>query len=139
MLTRIALLAKAHWGYPESWMAIWRKELTRTPTFVERHDVFVAQPDVAIVGWVGLQQDSEGRMQVSDLWVLPEWMGLGIGTALFRHARQHLLTRGYRHLFVESDPNAAGFYEKLGGERIGEYRYTLLGVERVLPEYRFTV
>ena len=139
VLTRVAWLAKAHWGYPEAWMETWRDDLTRTPEFVERYDVFVAQPEVAIAGWIGLRPDSLGRMQVSDLWVLPEWIGRGIGKALFLHAKNHLKTRGYAHFFVESDPNAAAFYEKLGGERVGEYRYTLHGVERCLPEFRFDV
>ena len=32
-LTRIALSTKAHWGYPDPWMEMWKPRLTFTPEY----------------------------------------------------------------------------------------------------------
>jgi hypothetical protein len=42
---------------------------------------------------------------------------------------------GYRSLFIESDPNAAGFYEKMGGQLVG-HRPVPSIPGRKLPLYR---
>ena len=35
-LTQIARAAKAHWGYPEAWLAAWKPILRITPEYTER-------------------------------------------------------------------------------------------------------
>src|SRR5690349_21334709 len=41
-LSDLAHRAKAHWGYPASWMREWDPQLTIIPGYLELHDVFVA-------------------------------------------------------------------------------------------------
>ena len=52
-------------------------------------------------------------------WVQPRHMRAGIGTALFRHAIETARAMGAASLEIESDPNAAGFYERMGARRVG--------------------
>ena len=40
---------------------------------------------------------------------------------------------------IISDPNASGFYERLGARRTGDYRTELLGQERSPQIYTFDV
>ena len=42
-LTRIALAAKRHWGYPERWMEIWRPQLTFSIDYFEQNEIWVAE------------------------------------------------------------------------------------------------
>jgi hypothetical protein len=72
-LSAIAQAAKRSWGYPESWLAAWRTELTLTPEFVVTHAVYVAVEGDEIVGFHtgqgarrvgGVKADMEGHPRV---------------------------------------------------------------------------
>src|SRR5688500_16430395 len=77
VLTEIAHAAKRHWGYPERWVQLWRAALTITPDFIRRHPVYLAAAGGTPVGFYAL---IHGRgCTLEHLWVLPEWMGRGIG------------------------------------------------------------
>ena len=72
-------------------------------------------------------------MELEHLWVLPEHMGLGLGRALFDHALGRAAALDAEVLGIEVDPNAEGFYRRMGARRVGEIVYELDGRERVLP------
>ena len=132
-LTRIALAAKAYWGYPKHWMEIWAPQLTFSPKYFEENEGWVACVDEMPVGFYTLQE-KDGTASIENLWVLPEFIGKGVGKTLFLHAVELSRQRGYETLQLEADPNAAGFYEKMGMHKIGEQRYPEMdGQPRILP------
>ncbi len=53
------------------------------------------------------------------MWVAPERVGGG-GAALFAHAVETARAEGASQLRISSDPNAEGFYVKMGARRVGE-------------------
>jgi GNAT superfamily N-acetyltransferase len=131
-LTRIAFAAKRYWGYPERWIERWRETLTITPEFIRRNEVYAAMLDSEIVGFYALV--GEGRkIELEHLWVLPERMGAGIGRALFDHAVRRAMSLNAQTLGIESDPNAEGFYRRMGATRVGEISYPIDGQNRTLP------
>ena len=131
-LSRIAFAAKAHWGYPERWMERWRGGLTITPEFIRRNVVHVATVRGEPAGFYALVGEGP-RIVLEHLWVLPERMGSGVGRALFEHALERAAPLGAETLGIEADPNAEGFYRRMGARRVGEISYELAGRERVLP------
>jgi ribosomal protein S18 acetylase RimI-like enzyme len=131
-LTRIAFAAKGHWGYPERWMERWRGALIVTPTFIRRSEVHVATIEKEPAGFYALVGRGQ-RRELEHLWVLPEQMGMGLGRALFDHALDRAAAQGAEILEIEADPNAEGFYLRMGATRVGEIVYELEGQERVLP------
>ena len=131
-LTRIAFAAKAHWGYPERWMERWRDTLTITPEFIRQNEIHVATVEGEQAGFYALV--GEGwRIVLEHLWVLPERMGAGVGRALFEHAVRTAASLGAGVVGIEADPNAEGFYRRMGARRVGEIVYEIDGQERVLP------
>jgi len=72
-------------------------------------------------------------LDLEHLWVLPAWIGTGLGRTLFEHAMRRAQKLGARVLTIESDPNAEGFYRRMGARRMGENVYELEGEDRVLP------
>lgn len=131
-LSELAQSSKATWGYPTRWMALWRPVLTITPQFVAEHPVFVAMEAATIVGFYALKIDgSSGSLE--HLWVLPEAIGRGVGRALWGHALGELARQGVKTLEIIADPNAEGFYLRMGARRIGTKRYLLEGQARLLP------
>jgi ribosomal protein S18 acetylase RimI-like enzyme len=131
-LTGIALAAKRHWGYPESWMALWTPELTFHPDYFEANESWAAVTDGRLVGFYTLQE-RDGNAWLENLWVAPEYMGRGVGRTLWAHAVNQSRRHGFRLLRFESDPNAAGFYEKMGAHKVGERKSAVDGQPRLLP------
>ena len=131
-LTQIALSAKRHWGYPERWMEIWAPQLTFTAEYFEENESWGATANEKLIAFYTLQ-DKSGIAWLENLWVLPEFIGRGIGKALFFHAVNVARQRGYKILQLEADPNAIGFYEKMGLRKIGERHSEVNGSPRILP------
>lgn len=131
-LTQIALAAKRHWGYPERWMKIWKPQLTFSPEYLEENESWVAEIDDAPIAFYTLLE-KDGIAWLENLWVSPGWIGKGIGKQLFTHAEDRARQRGYNLLQLEADPNAAGFYEKMGMYQVGERRSEIEGQPRILP------
>ena len=131
-LTHIALSAKRHWGYPERWMEIWTPQLTFSPHYFEENESWAAEIDNNPVGFYTLQGE-DGIAWIANLWVLPEHIGQGVGKELFLDATSRARQMGYKTLQLEADPNAVGFYEKMGMSQIGEMHSEVDGQPRVLP------
>jgi GNAT superfamily N-acetyltransferase len=131
-LTEIAFAAKQHWGYPDRWMERWRDLLTLKPEFIARHDTFSAVVGGKFVGFYAVGQKA-GSLDLLHMWVLPDWMGRGIGRSLFYHAVERTRALGFRELEIESDPNAEGFYQRLGAHRVGVNVHSVDQLPRELP------
>jgi len=131
-LTQIAIAAKRHWGYPEHWMEMWKPQLTFNPDYFERNESWVAELNNAPIAFYTLIP-KEGNAWIDNLWVSPEFIGQGIGRSLFLHALELAVERGYKKVQLEADPNAAGFYERMGMKKIGERVSEVDGQPRILP------
>ncbi len=133
-LTAIALAAKRHWDYPLRWLELWRPALTVQPAFIAdpAHTVIKAQRDKQTLGFYALICAAE-QATLEHMWVLPAAMGQGVGRMLFQHAVQEARRWGAPTLAITADPNAEGFYLRMGARRVGEKRYLLEGQLRVLP------
>jgi ribosomal protein S18 acetylase RimI-like enzyme len=131
-LSRIALASKAHWGYPQRWLEIWSPQLTFSPEYFEQNEGWVAISEDRLIGFYTLQEEN-GNASLENLWVLPEYIGKGVGKKLFLHAVELSRQRGYEILRLEADPNAVGFYEKMGMKQAGEHQYEVDGQPRRLP------
>ncbi len=133
LLTEIAFAAKQHWGYPAEWLAAWRYDLTVTADYIRTQRVVVAETDGLIAGFVGLLRTAEGD-QLEHLWLRPSCMGRGLGRRLFEEAVNQARAAGITALQIRADPNAEGFYLKMGAVRIGEEVYELPGkIRREVP------
>lgn len=132
VLTRIAFASKRYWGYPERWISLWSSTLTITPEFVRDNEVYVAFSGGEAVGFYALT--GEGReLELDHLWVSPAWIGSGTGRLLFEHAMERAASRGASVVEIEADPNAEGFYLRMGARRVGENVYEIEGIRRTLP------
>jgi GNAT superfamily N-acetyltransferase len=131
-LTEIAYAAKQHWGYPERWIETWRDTLTIRAEFITANVTFAAIEEGRAVGFYVLTDESDG-LHLDHLWIVPSAMGRGIGRALFHHAVEEARALGHRMLKIEADPNAEGFYVRMGARRVGEAVTEVEGQQRELP------
>lgn len=136
-LTQISFASKAHWGYPAAFFEIWRSELTLLPEYMDANEVFVLEEKGRVVGYYSLVQlEDEVELGgislprgfwLEHMFVLPEFIGHGMGSALFRHLRQRCRTRGVNKVGILADPNAKGFYLKMGADYVKEFPSTIAG------------
>jgi len=132
-LTQIAHAAKRHWAYPETWIAAWREILTMRPEFIASNVAFIAMDNNAHpLGFYVLTSEDDG-IHLDHLWVAPDAMRRGIGKALFEHAKAEARKLGFASIKIEADPNAEGFYKRMGAVRVGTNVSEVCGERRELP------
>jgi len=134
-LAALAFRSKAHWGYDDAFMERSRDALTPSDAYLANDPVFVAVDDRgAALGFYGFVR--EGReLWLNDLWIDPAAIRTGTGRALFAHAVETARASGDAAFFIESDPNAEGFYLAMGAVRAGERVAASSG--RILPVLRY--
>jgi GNAT superfamily N-acetyltransferase len=137
VLTRLSFESKGYWAYPKEYFDVWKPELTITPEYIEDNDVLVFESEGAIVGYYSIIK-LENDLEVSGIkidkgywlehmFIAPEYIGQGIGTMMFDHLRKRCETKGIPKLGILVDPNAKGFYEKMGCTYQGELPSTIAG------------
>jgi ribosomal protein S18 acetylase RimI-like enzyme len=135
LLTEVALRSKGHWGYDQEFLDACRAELTFRPEDVVTRRIVVADSSSEIVGFYSIDGDPPGG-ELGNLWIIPERIGTGLGRRLWQHAVASAREAGYTSLLIEADPNAVGFYEAMGADRIGEVTSGSVP-GRTLPLLRF--
>ena len=118
-LTTIALEAKRYWGYPEHWIKHWESELTISSEYIRDNHVYVHEDDGEIRGFYALCVDGNNA-ELDHMWVTPAAIGSGIGKELFLDAMERAAKLNVNAVEISSDPNAAGFYKRMGATEIGE-------------------
>lgn len=131
-LTDIAVAAKRYWNYPERWIQIWLPQLTVSTDYISANETWVAQTDDSIAGWYSLTDSDEG-LWLDNLWVLPGFIGEGIGRSLFQHSLERCRLRKASLLKILSDPNAESFYRHMGARKVNEQHGEVDGTPRILP------
>jgi GNAT superfamily N-acetyltransferase len=131
-LTDLTMASKAHWGYDHQFMERARPSLTVTLEYLQANACWVAERDGGVVGWFSLV-DVPGGLLLDNFWLLPAHIGFGIGRRMWHEAVNRAAAAGAERLTLEADPNAAGFYERMGAKRTGSVITPSTG--RELPVY----
>ena len=112
-LTELCMRSKAVWGYDEHFMAACRAELTITPEKMNSSYFQVGESDGRVVGVAQITL-KEGIAELSSLFVEPAQLRCGAGRQLFDWAKKTARAAGAAYLVIEADPDAAGFYRRMG-------------------------
>lgn len=135
LLTEITYRSKAHWGYDEAFMAVARPQMAITEAMIANGYFSLLEIDGQVAGYCSLESPVGEAITLENLFIEPAFIGKGCGEQLLRHAMKQAIELGYHRLEVVSDPNAEGFYRKMGGVRTGETPGATPG--RFLPTLRF--
>lgn len=118
-LRAIAIASKGHWGYDQDFLTRFGAILSLSRDWIRLHDVWVLEEDGDVAGFYGLIHHGEVT-ELDDLWLLPAHIGKGHGRRLFEHAAARAREHGALRLEWEAEPNATGFYERMGGRPVRE-------------------
>ena len=138
-ISELAIRSKAHWGYDDAFIEACREELTIPPDRIValRTQVVVSAdgadgaegtpgdgadvgrlPAGRILGF-GTIEGEPPAGELGMLFVDPDFIGRGVGGALFSHLAATATALGFHRLTIASDPNAEPFYLSKGAVRIG--------------------
>ena len=116
-LRELTFESKAYWGYDRDFVSSWAAGLT----FESGPERWVAELDGEIVAWAALVPPADGVAVLDDLWVDPVRLGDGLGSRLFQVAVERARELGAERLEWGAEPNAVGFYEKVGGHKLRDH------------------
>jgi N-acetylglutamate synthase-like GNAT family acetyltransferase len=130
-LSAIALESKAYWGYSKELIESWREDLTVSSKMVNECFVFKFISNNEIVGFYLLNPPVKEEIELEMLFVLPEFIGKGIGNQLLLHAFKKAKGIPTKSMTLLADPNAVPFYKSKGFYEIDQKESSILN--RFLP------
>ncbi|XWN34217.1 MAG: GNAT family N-acetyltransferase [Devosia sp.] len=119
VINGLIMRSKAYWGYDTAFMEACRAELTLTEDRLVGADMMLAVDGEAPLGIAAVSVDGETG-ELEKLFVAPEAMGRGVGRKLMDWARAKAGEAGATALFIDADPGAEPFYQRMGAMRVGE-------------------
>jgi GNAT superfamily N-acetyltransferase len=119
VLTALAIRSKAHWGYDAAFMERAAEDLAITAELLEGAAAFVAEGEREVLGFYVLGLEN-GAPTLRELWIEPVAIGKGLGRLLWTHMLGEARGAGYQVVRIVSEPNAQGFYAKMGARTVGE-------------------
>ena len=126
-LTEIALTSKSFWGYSKELIESWREDLTITPKMILGGFVFKFIANDAIVGFYALNSPKVNTIELEMLFVLPEFIGKGIGKQLLHHSFEKAKKLKVKFITLLADPNAVSFYASQGFYEIDKKESSIAG------------
>jgi N-acetylglutamate synthase-like GNAT family acetyltransferase len=136
-LTDLAVRSKAHWGYDEAFLEASMPDLAVTAERFAISQVVVAEDAAGVTGFATLG-GAPPEMELAQLFVEPSRIGTGVGRTLVRHVVSMARQADAASLAVDSDPNAEGFYRRLGFERVGSVP-SIVDPRRRLSRFRLAI
>jgi predicted N-acetyltransferase YhbS len=106
---------------------MYREQLAGQPDVIELPGeqisaglVRVAEQSGLVVGFAVLLERSADACELDGLFVEPDRMGTGVGRRLVEDAKRIARERGATRIDVSANPQAVGFYERVGFVSVGE-------------------
>lgn len=136
-LSALAIRSKAVWDYDEPAMAVFRTELTMSDEQLQAAHAHVLEVHGEVVGFYTLAALTAAVIELQHLFIEPAHIRRGYGLALWEHAVDHARELGAERLQIIADPQAQGFYERLGSIPIGEHLSSI--PSRVIPILEYSL
>ncbi len=121
-LTALTRASKAYWPYDAEFLRLVDADLVVPAADLASGALHgeVATVDGAIAGCFAFRGE-KGSLWLDSLFVEPEWIGRGVGRALWERALACARALGAHAFTFESDPHADRFYVRMGAIRTGAH------------------
>lgn len=131
ILTKITKKSKAYWGYSKMQIEAWSSQLTINKTYIETNKVYKLVINDLIVGYYSYIILEENAVQLDNLFLLPEYIGTGLGTFLMNDFLDRCKALKFQKITLDADPNAENFYKKYGFKIVGQIETSIK--DRFMP------
>jgi GNAT superfamily N-acetyltransferase len=132
LLTSLALRSvQQTWNYPQEFMEWEPETINVVPEHILEMTTNVLEEDGRAVGFYVLNNDLP-EIELSRMMIEPDRTGNGFGRLLWNHAVEAAAALGALVMIIDSDPNAEGFYQRMGAETVGDHDWT----PPMMPDWR---
>ena len=114
----IIVAAKSHWEYPASYLKAALELLKIDENYILENPSFEILLDNRIVGFISVTE-KDGDKYLDNLWIHPKVHGTGLGRLACETIFKVANHQKWPKLLVLPDPQAIGFYKKLGFKETG--------------------
>ncbi|MEY8346902.1 GNAT family N-acetyltransferase [Bacillus cereus] len=135
-LSALALSSKATWDYSEEFIQACKEDLTITEEYIVNNHVYVLEDEGVKIGFFSFFRKEVDALDF--LYLHPDYKGKGYGKFLWQCVVEKAVELGMKCFMIDSDPNAKGYYIKMGAKLIGETPSTVFK-DRVLPLLQYDV
>lgn len=111
--------SKAHWGYDEDFMNLYMEKFLVTDAFLQKNNIRSVYQEKELVAFYSFALNDDLTLELAHLFILPQYIGKGLGTELWQACCQTLRELGKNEFILWSDPHSEGFYQKMGCIKIG--------------------
>ncbi|MEK0220580.1 GNAT family N-acetyltransferase [Bacillus proteolyticus] len=134
-LSELALHSKATWNYSEEFILACKEDLTITEEYIKSNFVYVLENDNRKIGFFSFLRNDNA---LDFLYIHPRFKGIGYGKIHWKFVIEQANELGIKSFTIDSDPNAKGYYLKMGAKLIGETPSTVFK-DRLLPLLQYDV
>lgn len=131
VLSEITKRSKAYWGYSDEQLEAWSELLTITEAYLESNSVYKLIADDKTIGYYSFFYEDKQTTKLDNLFVLPEYIGTGIGRLLMEDFLKHAKSTAATRILLDADPYAESFYAKFGFIKTGQIATSVK--DRFLP------
>lgn len=110
--------AKRHWGYSDELMTIWLPDLLISSEDYTNRLFWKMSVNEEMLGVFSVSIIDDNYCELEDFWLHPLAIGKGLGGEMFQFVIRYLKKIKSKVLIINADPNAEGFYLRMGAERI---------------------
>jgi GNAT superfamily N-acetyltransferase len=137
LLSLTAKSSKKIWGYSDELMLLWKEDLEVAKDYIFENKVVKVYNLEKYVGFFAVKSLENENAEIDHLWITPKNVKQNYGREIFQFIKSYVASIGSKKLTVIAEPNAKGFYEKMGGKIIGRFESIING--RFLDIYEFSI
>ena len=110
------------WSYSAEFMEWNPEDIAIAPHHLAEMITNVLEVGGRVVGLYVLRGEAP-EMELSRMMIEPDMIGQGYGRVLWNHAVETAHGLGVREITIDSDPNAEGFYLRMGAKTVGQHEW----------------
>ncbi|MDF3025946.1 MAG: hydrolase [Fluviicola sp.] len=137
LLTETATRSKQDWGYSDNVMELWKDDLLIDEDYIRKNTVIKVYVTGRFIGFFAVIALDNEILEIDHLWLLPGEKRKGFGSLIFKTILQYGKTNAFKKAILIAEPNAKGFYEKMGGTVQGTFQSKIK--DRQLEIYHYTL
>lgn len=116
-LTIVMRKSKAYWNYEQQQLDDWQDELTISPEFIMKNQVFKLLDKNKIVGFFAYSLQNK-TLKLESLFLLPEYIGSGLGKLLMNVFLNKIKGLPIKRIVLDADPNTESFYNNFNFQTV---------------------
>ncbi|WP_162263960.1 MULTISPECIES: GNAT family N-acetyltransferase [Legionella] len=113
--------SKAVWNYSESFLNVFMEKYGVKPSFLEREEIVLFEKDQSLVGLYAFKINEQSAAELDLFFINSNHIRQGLGKQIWQHAINFASTKGWLKFELVSDPNAEGFYLKMGAKSLRKF------------------